>query len=401
MINVFEKNKGIIFGLFLSTIIFKYAIANIFFAIMVIIFIIQSIYKKKVFFYRESLPILGYFLWGVLSLFWTTDFNATFKGIFSTLPFVLIPLLIAQYSFFSIKDLKKTISIFSVCLLLYFITCFGNALIHFLKDNNINHFFYHELTGIFENNAIYISLAVSVCIITTLNFPDNKKKDYIILFFLFVFLIFLSSKNIIITTFFLMMSSLYLSKNKKNHLKTFATLFLSLGLFVLIGFNSHLKTRFLNEMNVNIQFILNGQDFYNYKFSGFEIRLFQWRVMWEMIENGQVGFFGLGLYNVDYLLNQYFSYYNLYKGYFYINFHNQYLQTLGELGFVGLFLLLLIFVKAILNSIKYKSRYQILIILLFMVAFFTESFLSRQKGVYLFTSIYSLLIATRGYIIKE
>ena len=69
----------------------------------------------------------------------------------------------------------------------------------------------------------------------------------------------------------------------------------------------------LKELNINLNFVLQGQDFYNYNFSGFEVRLFQWRIMNEMIVNNQVGLLGLGLNNVNYLIEQYFNYYNLYS----------------------------------------------------------------------------------------
>ena len=120
--------------------------------------------------------------------------------------------------------------------------------------------------------------------------------------------------------------------------------------------------------------------------------------MGEMITNNQIGILGLGLHNVDYLLDQYFSYYNLYKGYFQINFHNQYLQTIGEIGFIGFVLLLSIFIYAIYNAIKSGNRYKVLFVLLFLASFFTESFLSRQKGVFLFATIYSLLFIHKNLI---
>jgi O-antigen ligase len=182
--------------------------------------------------------------------------------------------------------------------------------------------------------------------------------------------------------------------NKGNRNGFYIILFtISLVILFLTISNNPIKERFLNELNFNLNYIWHGQDFYNYTFSGFEIRFFQWRLMKEMIENNQMSIFGLGLNNVNYLLEQYFSYYNLYKGYFYINFHNQYLQTLGELGYVGLALLLNIFVGSIYSAFKNKNKYQMVFILLFMTAFFTESFLSRQKGVFLFAIIYSLVFA--------
>jgi O-antigen ligase len=111
----------------------------------------------------------------------------------------------------------------------------------------------------------------------------------------------------------------------------------------------------------------------------------------EMIVNNQVGLLGLGLNNVNYLIEQYFNYYNLYKGYFHLNFHNQYFQTIGELGFIGLLLLLVIYFISFYYALIKNNIFQIVIIILFFAAFFTESFLSRQKGVFLFVTIFSIM----------
>jgi O-antigen ligase len=385
-----ETNKPIIWGLFLSTIIFKFAIANIFLAFLLIFFFIQIIHSKKINFQRSFFPLILYFFWGALSLIWTTDILNTLNGIEATIPFLIFPLLISQYSDFETNDLSKTIRVFSICLLLYFIISLVNASALFLKDHRFNHFFYHGLTSVFNNNAIYISLAVAICILINFNLPKKTIKDYIILMLLGVFLLLLSSKNIIITTFLLIVFSLFL--NKKNIKYTLITFFIFLLLFTFIVLiDNPIKVRFLKELNINLNYVLYGQDFYNYRFSGFEVRFFQWRMMFEMIINNQIGFLGLGLNNVNYLLNQYFSYYNLYKGYFYLNFHNQYLQTLGELGFAGLMLLVTTFIISIYNAIKNNNVYKIIIFTLFLSAFFTESFLCRQKGVFLFTTIFCLM----------
>ncbi|MCG2610363.1 O-antigen ligase family protein [Flavobacterium sp. SM15] len=332
--------------------------------------------------------MIVFFLFGALSLFWTTNVSVTAKGIYSTLPLAIIPVLLSQYSRFNTSDLRKTIRVFSLCLLLYFLACFINATILFFKDHSFSHFFYHGLVSLFENNAIYISLAVAVCILIGINLPNNTVKDYVVIALLGVFLFFLSSKNIIVSTFFLSLITLFNHKENRKKVLVISTVLL-VALLVLIVFDNPVKQRFIRELSVNADFVWIGQDFYNYKFSGFEVRLFQWRIMGEMIQNHQIGIFGLGLYNIDYLLNQYFSYYNLYKGYFYINFHNQYLQTLGELGFIGLGLLFWLFFKAF----RFKNAYQLVVIMLFMIAFFTESFLSRQKGVFLFATMYSLVFS--------
>lgn len=392
IISFIDNKKPIIWGLFLSTIIFKYAIANIFLAILAVFFLIQLYQNKKLIFNNNLLPISIYFLWGVLSFLWTTDTSNTIKGISSTLPLIVIPFFITQYSVFGINDFRKTFRVFGVCLLVYFLICIANASFLFYYDNHISHFFYHNLVSLYKNNAIYISLAVAICILICINFPKNTLKDYVLIFLLSIFLLALSSKNIIITTLLLTIGSLFIQKS--NFKKTAIISLITFAIILLLTIsNNPIKARFINEFSLNTHYIWFNQDFYNHKFSGFEVRLFQWRLMGEMIQNNQIGILGLGLHNIDYLLNQYFSYYNLYKGYFYINFHNQYLQTLGELGFFGLAILLWIFLKSLFFAYKLRNKYQMVFVLLFMTAFFTESFLCRQKGVFLFAIIHSLIFS--------
>jgi O-antigen ligase len=202
----------------------------------------------------------------------------------------------------------------------------------------------------------------------------------------------LASKNLIITTFLLIGLSSF--KNKiKFKTGVIISVVLMLTALMIVFIENPLKLRFQEELNLNPHHVLTGQDFYDYKFNGMEVRLFQWRLMGEMINNHQVGILGLGLHNVDYLLAQYFSYYNLYKGYFQINFHNQFLQTIGEIGFIGLVLLLTIFARAIYIAIKSKNTYETFLVLLFLSSFFTESFLSRQKGVIFFATLVSLILS--------
>jgi len=392
IINFAEKNKPVIWGLFLSTIIFRHAIGNIFLAILFAIFFIQVIQNRRINLNKNLIPIVIYFLWGMTSLIWTTDFHNTIKGIGITLPLILTPIFISQYSYFGIDDLRKTIKVFGVGLVLYFVICTLNAGILFMQDHSGSHFFYHNLVSIFDNNAIYISLAVATCILFIFNIPTKKGNDYLLLFFLGVFLLVLASKNLIITTFLLMGLSLFENKIKIKTGAIISTI-LMLTVLVIVFSENPIKERFQEELIWNPHHVLTGQDFYGYRFNGMEVRLFQWRLMGEMISNHQVGVLGLGLHNVDYLLNQYFSYYNLYKGYFQINFHNQFLQTIGEIGFVGLGLLLSIFARAIYVTIKCGNRYKTFFVLLFLSSFFTESFLSRQKGVILFATLVSLILS--------
>lgn len=395
-----NKNKSVIWGLFLATTIFRFALGNLFLVLMSVLFLAQLYHQKKLQIAFYFLPLVAYFVFGAISILWTTNYQHTIKGISIALPLLLIPFFSAQYTDFKPEEFKKTIRIFSLCLLAYLLVCFLIAGYKCIQDGQMVHFFYHDLVSIFDNNAIYVSLAVAVCILFIFSWSDKTKTDYYQLFFLILFLFLLSSKNIIITTFFLILGSLLVRAKvlKKSIVVSVFTLAV-LGLIVFT--NNPIKTRFLDESHFNLHKVLTSQDFYDYSFSGLEVRIFQWRLMGEMIAHGQIGFWGLGLHNVDYLTEQYFSYYNAYKGYFQINFHNQYLQTFGEIGFIGLLLLLSIFLYVIYTAKAQRTSYKICLALLFFSAFLTESFLNRQKGVFLFAMVYCLLFMSDSYISKK
>lgn len=228
--------------------------------------------------------------------------------------------------------------------------------------------------------------------------------DKIIIFALLIFLLVLSSKNLIISTFLLLGVSLFFFKNNRKKLGKSAIISTSLLLLITTSFiiiDNPVKQRFLNESNLRIDEIWNGQDFAHFEFNGSNLRIFQWRIAQEMIENKQIGFLGLGLNNIDYLTDQYFHYYNIYQGYNPLNFHNQYLQTLGELGFLGLTIFLFIMLFSFLKAMKHKNKFLFIITALFLLSFLTESYLCRQKGIMIFSVMFCILLSSRNELKKH
>ncbi|WP_019975509.1 O-antigen ligase family protein [Empedobacter brevis] len=390
ILKLIEQNKTLIWGLFLSSLIPGHAINSILLIIVSTIFFITIFLKKKINLYLCILPFIVLFMWGILSYFWSTYPPQTLSSFGKTIGLLIIPLAISQYKKFSIKELNITISIFSYSLIAYFFISLIHSTYLFILHRSINVFFYHDLVSIFNNNAIYIALFSSICLLIKFNLPNKTKLDYCIVILLLIFLILLSSKNLIVTTAcLLIISSLYKKKNLYLN-KKFAFLFIILC-GVILFVDNPIKQRFLDETILNLDQILYGQDFSDFEFNGSNLRIFHWRIVFEMINNNQLGFLGTGLGNIDYLTEQYFHYYNLYKGYFAMNFHNQYLQTFGELGVVGLFILLFIFVFSIYKSIKTNNIFLFTVAIILILAFFTESYLNRQKGLIVFTSIICLL----------
>lgn len=393
--NKIDTHKPIILGLFLSSQILGHAVGNIALFLLLSLFLFTVISEKKISLDKFLFPILLYFLWGLVSVFWTTSVSDTLSGVGKTIGLLVIPLFLSQQSKITSQDLKKTFDIFSYSLLIYFLILLVRACFLYSQDYNTTYFFYHNLVSLFKNNAIYISLFVGICLLVKINLPNKNNFDKMVIFLLSVFLVLLASKNLIISTGILLVFSKIRMKFKneisfKNTIVPI--LIITVFALTLIVFNNPIKQRFLDETSLNIGYVMTQDDFSDFEFNGSNLRIFQWRVVYEMVDSNQLGFLGLGLNNVDYLTEQYFSYYNVYQGYMPMNFHNQYLQTFGELGVIGSLLLFSIFLFLFRKSFTDKNIIILVIGVLIVFSFFTESYLSRQKGILLFSTCYSLLM---------
>lgn len=387
-----ERYKPYIWALMLSSVVAKHAIGNIILIAVGLCFIIQVIANRKFQFKKSYNLLLVYFIFGSFSLIWTTNLTETLNGISRSTYLVLIPFFLSQYEKFSPPELRKMLRVTGIILLTYFFVSLLNSAYLFAEDGNINHFFYHDLTLLSSNNAIYISLITGTVFLVLFNLNNKKRIDTYICFGLLVYLLLLSSKIMIITT--LVIQLFLFVRNLNSHINPKKLIFFSIvsvliltSLFIV---DNPLKDRFLDLSLAGANDIWEKDDFLGQSFNGLTIRMFQWRIVMEMFISGNLGFLGLGWNNVDYLSAQYFSYYNFYRGYFTINFHNQYLQTLGELGILGLLLLIFTVLKGIVGGWK-KNIYLLIFSILISCSFFTESLLSRQKGLIIFTVFYCIL----------
>ena len=72
------------------------------------------------------------------------------------------------------------------------------------------------------------------------------------------------------------------------------------------------------------------------------------------------------------------------------NFHNQYIQTLAEVGFFGLLILVLMLFVNLLNAIKQKDFLHIAFAITMIMLFLSESFFCRQRGIVFFIILFCL-----------
>lgn len=383
---------AIFYGLFLGSLIPGFALSNL----MLVLLGIGSIYfcmeNKKIKFEKNYIPLLLYFLWAALSLFWSIDEYLTVKGLSKLIGLFLIPLFISQYPIIKKENVLIIFRTLSLCLLIYFGASLNKAYKLYSLDHQIFHFFYHNLSSIFENNAIYVSVFISFALLGLINSSGKKIYDYIIILLLLIFLILLSSKNIIFTTFFVqLIIVLFFNKSKKQkNIVTLCLLIMVIIFFIFIYCDSPLKERYVVENKSNYKEVLTREFFDDYEFNGTNLRLFQLRAGVEMFLNNHIGALGLGLSSSQKLLDDYYVFYAApqYKTY---NFHNQYMQTNIELGLIGGGILLIMLIYALKNSIKTLNIFLFSFVLIMSLLFITESFLNRQKGILFFSFMYCIL----------
>src|SRR5690554_3811513 len=199
-VNKIDTHKPVILGLFLGSQILGHAIGNIALSLLLSLFFFTVIIKKKIIIDKLLLPVLFYFLWGLVSVFWTTSVPDTLSGVGKTMGLLVIPLFLSQQSKITDKDIKKIFDIFSYCLLIYFLIALVRACLMYFHEYDTSHFFYHNLVSLFKNNAIYISLFVGICLLVKINISDKNNLNRITILLLSVFLVLLASKNLIIST---------------------------------------------------------------------------------------------------------------------------------------------------------------------------------------------------------
>ena len=73
------------------------------------------------------------------------------------------------------------------------------------------------------------------------------------------------------------------------------------------------------------------------------------------------------------------------------NLHNQYVQTIYELGFVGGFVYLISIVVLLWKGYKNKKSDFLLVFGFFLLFLITENLLERQLGIYFYAFIVTLL----------
>lgn len=347
----------------------------------------------------------------VLSLLWTRDFKLSFAGLQKELVFLVLPIAFLFMPKLNAEQRYKIVGLFSYGMVFYSLFYLAKAAARFISTGNSAVFFYHELVTL-DLNAIYVSVFVSFALFY---FIDKKVKNdltRIIIGFLAIMVFLLSSKSIIFIDFILIVCYYSFFSDVPKTVRVLTITAVSGFLFFSLFFVSEVRARFLleyetafvdntinekigdetgNVYNVSLKQAWNDPEFQaNQFFPGTALRVYQFRIFTEMMQEESVIFTGFGLEAAQEQIFKKAKQYKLYDGYGEFNFHNQYTQTFAELGIFGFVLLILMIYTTLKKAYKHRDFLHITFGITMIVLFLTESFFCRQRGITFFIVLYCL-----------
>jgi len=384
---------------------------SIFIGVLFVFVLTRFIINKRVFvkdnFNKVSLLFILYFLTLLFSLFYSDNLGTGAMFItqsFSFLVIPIIPLFIAKKEV-NLLLISKTFIHFLCCVffLLLFIAIFKNLnegytleyIYHSImglespKDKysyfNYWYFVYDEFTSPLDIQPIYLGLFANIGLVFLFFLKKIKavKFYYFKLIILGLLILFTASRwQILIGV--INYSVFILFFNRFSIFKKFIGIISVFFLVLIISIaNPVTRTRLVEALSFN-------KAYYKDDFGGTSIRIKKWNsAISSIVESPLLGY-GVGdaknilleRYKKD---KFYLGYYNKY------NAHNQYLDTLLCVGFVGFIALgFLLYYSYMLSPNK---LYLFLITNVYVLGFLTESILNRQWGVIsfpFFLIIYSI-----------
>ena len=376
--------------------------------------------------YALFIPLLLFF-WMSLSFLWSIDSITSIKGIPRQLFLLIIPIFLLIKQKEVIKNKEKILNGYVLISVLFTVLFLIRSIIRYFYFGKVSVFFFHgDYNNDFglvpkELNAVHVSVFIALAFLISIIKVKKTKKDIFYSLLLLLFLLLLSSTNILFTTFILCCIYYFFVSKSANRMRLrniFLLFVLILGIFFYNKIGSFIEQEFKSYTQKGIGHnVINETPYFSNRVTLYEawnkerfsqkdffpamaFRVYQTRIFYELLQENSIFWNGFGLNASQIKLIEKGQKYNVFignnkiEGYQKKNFHNQYLQTFAELGFLGLLLILLMIVFSLKKAIRDKNFIHISFTILMISLFLTESFLWRQRGVLFFILFYCLLNLT-------
>jgi O-antigen ligase len=375
--------------------------ASILVFITTVITIIYLFNKRELKITKSYLPIYLLFSWHLFSFIFNDNFSNDGAKKMETYLCILSWIFYSQlFNFEFLKtNFNRIFFILAILLNILFFIFISIALFNFFQTKNTDVFFYFDLLKPFALHPIYLSLLILITIIHLVlkNIVKIIKIDIIMLIILQFFLILLSSKTLI---FLNALFYIYIILSRKSFKTKIISIFLIFIFLIGISLLPFVQKRFCEISKTSSLSILNQQSIDDWnKVNGLTMRLFIQKnaLNYQINEGTKSIVFGMGAGNSIEILNKINEIHNMAityfdgkkEGLYNYNLHSQYLQFIFNFGIIGLF----IFIYTIFNIVKTNALHNLFLnlsIILFIFAFFTESYLETFRGIQYFMFIYVL-----------
>jgi O-antigen ligase len=221
-----------------------------------------------------------------------------------------------------------------------------------------------------------------------------------ILFFIGI-IILLASKLLLIVLFLILIHFAFqkylMGKNKKLILPVVLGFLLVLGLVALT--HNPIRERYLDIYYGDINVVKAKTFSQATYFNGVQLRLLEWQFGFQIVNENRAWLIGVSPGDSQDLLNKKYIQANMYigdparnkPGFLVYNFHNQYIENFVHSGLIGLAVLLYLCGLQIGLVRKWGTREAFFTVAILLTLFLTESFITLQHGVFLF-SFFPLLL---------
>ncbi len=263
-----------------------------------------------------------------------------------------------------------------------------------VQHHDVSLLYNDNLSGILNQQSIYFAMLVNLAIFSFIylmikNSPlINKNSLVLVLLLLFIVHFLLASRIafIILYSSIFIFSILHIILKKKILEGVTLVMGLLLCSFLMVKFFPKTLNRFKELTYTKFDYRSSAKEsHFNVEvtadqWNGANLRIAVWQCAWAVIKNNMA--FGTGLGDKrDMLKKQYAQ-----KGFVFgiqtnRNTHNNYLDVWMSLGLAGLIIFLLGFIALpLLNCLKTRDWYGLIIIMCFTLSLFTETYMDRTMG---------------------
>jgi O-antigen ligase len=374
--------------------------------------------------------ILFYILY-CFGLLYTENMRQGFFELEKKLTLLLFPLIFASSEPVTRNECRILFKAFVFSCFAATLFCFGYAIyLNYLEGYNLTYlykavFFNEHIAGKYDYlnywyftnklfarpinmHPVYFAmyLVFTGCLSTQLWWDTTwqaKKRNLAILLLLvfnFIVIILLSSRTqlfalVLIGTIFVLRESFRQKKIALGFIFLFSLC--AIGLFFILS-NPVIRERIIESNKPGTHFTEN-----KYGEGGLSLRLYKWKYTLETIRNNSC--FGTGTGDAQDQLQLTYQRNNFNIGFVNrFNAHNQYLQSLLDLGVLSLLLFLACIFLPAYFAYKKKNWLYLVFLSLFFISCFTESMLEVNKGIVfyaLFTSLFAFGTSETDYFDRE